>query len=90
MISAIHLRVTGKVQGVFFRAKTRQMATELELTGWVKNTDDGAVGIHAEGSKKSLEQFAAWCHHGPPAARVESVKIQNAKPGGYSSFEITS
>ena len=85
---ACHLLITGLVQGVFFRASTEQKAKESGLTGWVRNTDDGAVEVHAEGPENVLNEFIEWCKKGPPKARVDSVKMTKTKPEHFSSFEI--
>jgi acylphosphatase len=66
--------VTGKVQGVFFRASTREQALRLELTGYAKNLADGRVEVVASGSAEALAELDAWLYHGPPSARVESVQ----------------
>ncbi len=76
----VHLYVSGIVQGVFFRAHTTRIARALGLTGWVRNLDDGRVEIKAQGARKSIDEFIAWCRHGPPAASVESVDIAWIKP----------
>lgn len=77
---AKHILVKGKVQGVFFRKNTRQFAAELNITGWVKNTDDGHVEIFAQASEDILEQLILWCKQGPPKADVEEVEIKDARP----------
>ena len=69
----INLIVTGKVQGVFYRASTLEMAQRLSLMGWVRNLPEGAVEIVAEGSAHALEELMRWCRHGPPEAKVDDV-----------------
>lgn len=66
--------VAGKVQGVFFRAATRERALRLGIAGYAKNLADGRVEVIASGSVEALTELDAWLQHGPPAARVESVK----------------
>lgn len=66
--------VSGKVQGVFFRASTRERALRLGITGHVRNLDDGSVEVVASGGETAVMELDAWLHHGPPAARVESVR----------------
>lgn len=68
--------ISGIVQGVFFRAHAQKTATELTLTGWVRNTSDGMVEAVAEGDEKPLEKFISWCRKGPPSARVDSVAVE--------------
>jgi len=70
----LHLVVSGRVQGVFFRGATVDEARSLGLTGWVRNRPDGRVEIVAEGRRASLEMLLAWAHRGPPAARVDQVE----------------
>lgn len=65
--------VTGRVQGVGFRASTAAWARENRLTGWVRNTADGAVELEAQGQDAAVEALLAWCADGPPAARVTAV-----------------
>lgn len=66
--------VTGRVQGVFFRASTREFALQLGVTGSARNLVDGSVEVIASGSPQALDELDAWLHHGPPVARVESVR----------------
>jgi acylphosphatase len=66
--------VTGRVQGVFFRASTRDFALQLGLAGYARNLADGGVEVVASGDGEALAALYAWLHHGPPAARVESVR----------------
>lgn len=66
--------VTGRVQGVFFRASTRERALQLGLAGYAKNCSDGSVEVVASGDQRALDAFDAWLHHGPPAAKVEQVR----------------
>ena len=72
--------VTGRVQGVGFRAATQRQARTLGLTGWVRNRNDGCVEGAAFGPRAQLDQFIAWLHDGPPVARVESVWSADAEP----------
>ena len=69
----LHLRIEGKVQGVFFRSNTVDCARALGLVGWVRNLNDGSVELVAEGSKRQLEALEKWCHRGPPAAKVSGT-----------------
>jgi acylphosphatase len=86
--AAVHLIVQGRVQGVFYRAKTLKTAVNLELTGWVKNCDDGSVEIHAEGSKAKLEELIEWCHRGPALAKVSNVDLNWVEAEDLRSFDI--
>ena len=89
MSERIHMIVSGRVQGVYFRAHTREKALTLGLTGWVRNLPDGKVEVVAEGDKSGLEELAAWCRQGPPAACVVSVDLSREEPeGGLEPFSI--
>lgn len=70
------LRVTGLVQGVWFRQSTVDQARRLGLAGWVRNAGDGSVEAEAEGERGRVEQLVRWCRRGPPAARVEGVEVE--------------
>jgi acylphosphatase len=69
------LRITGRVQGVAFRASTVTVAQALGLAGWVANRADGSVEAVAEGAEAEVAAFIQWCHRGPPAARVDHVEV---------------
>ncbi len=85
---SVHLIARGRVQGVWFRAGTREQALQLGLCGWAKNCPDGTVEIHAEGEKEPLEQFINWCRKGTPSAEVSDLDIEWVDPKGLNSFEI--
>ena len=67
--------VSGRVQGVFFRARTLEKARDLALTGSVRNLPDGRVRIEACGTAEALDGLIAWCRKGPPMAQVETVEL---------------
>ena len=73
-MSAARFIVSGKVQGVFFRASAREEALRLGLRGWAKNLPDGRVEVIAAGDGAALEDLAAWLREGPPMARVEDLE----------------
>lgn len=77
----VHLRITGKVQGVFFRESTKTKARELGVDGWVRNLPDGSVEALAQGHEASVAALIDWCRRGPPAARVADVSVED-KPVG--------
>ncbi|MFN8179969.1 MAG: acylphosphatase [bacterium] len=83
------IRVTGLVQGVFFRASTQRAAEELGVSGTVRNEPDGSVFIEVEGPDDALERFVAWCRRGPSRARVERVAVSEGKLRGYAGFAVT-
>ncbi len=84
----IHLLIKGKVQGVFYRATAKEVAEELGLTGWVKNTKDGDVEIVATGDKDQLDQFAIWCKKGPSKAIVNEVQMTPQEDQVFDAFKI--
>jgi acylphosphatase len=79
--------ISGRVQGVFFRAEARQRARSLGLAGWVQNRADGAVEAAFEGPKEAVESMLRWCNHGPAAARVDAVDVMWEPPVGDEGFE---
>jgi acylphosphatase len=82
--------VTGRVQGVAFRAATVAEARRLALSGWVRNREDGAVEALAEGDRAGVEALVAWCRRGPPLARVSGVRVDWEEPrGDLDAFDIT-
>lgn len=68
-------RVTGRVQGVGFRATTVAVARRLDLAGWVRNLIQGDVELEAEGKPEALEELVVFLHHGPRGARVDNVQV---------------
>jgi acylphosphatase len=77
-ITTKHIVVKGKVQGVFFRKHTQQKAEELNITGWVRNTNNGDVEILAQGAEDAVAQFIQWCKDGSPKAEVSKVEVDHA------------
>lgn len=75
MLIRKRLRITGRVQGVAFRASAVTTAQVLGLAGWVANRADGSVETVAEGDEVGIAAFIRWCHQGPPAARVDHVEV---------------
>jgi len=85
----VELRVTGRVQGVFYRVSTRQEGMRLALTGWVRNLEDGSVEVVAEGPRSDLESLVKWCRQGPPQASVTEVRAQWSEASGeFTGFEV--
>lgn len=70
----IHLRITGRVQGVGFRDALRQQARRLGTNGWVRNRRDGSVEALVQGPREAVEALVAWSRRGPPAARVDELR----------------
>ncbi len=82
--------VSGRVQGVFFRASTAAMARQLGVTGHARNLDDGRVEVLAVGSEDAVGELLAWLREGPPQARVDDVQIEEAgvpqtPPAGFTA-----
>jgi acylphosphatase len=85
----LHALVEGQVQGVFFRASTRDVAQRLGVSGYVRNLWDGRVEIMAEGDETALQQLLAWARQGPPHAHVSNVESgwQEAT-GEFNGFSV--
>ncbi len=84
-----HVIVHGFVQGVFFRASTKDEAVRLGVSGWVRNRPEGTVEAMFEGEKRKVEEIVGWCHKGPFGARVTKVDIEWEPYKGESGhFEI--
>ena len=82
------LRVRGAVQGVGYRAGCHRRATDLGLSGWVRNNPDGSVLVEAEGTVQGLTELQLWCEKGPSAAQVSAVTSSRIPPTGEDWFEI--
>jgi acylphosphatase len=85
---ARRVRVTGRVQGVFFRAWTRDEAQSLGVTGWVRNCSDGSVEAQLEGDPEAIDELLDLIREGPPDARVDNLSVEEADPEGLGSFEV--
>lgn len=84
-----HLRVRGRVQGVFFRASTERQAERRGVAGWVRNAPDGTLEVWLEGGRDDVEAVERWIRGGgPPAARVQAVDVLEAEPAGHERFEV--
>jgi acylphosphatase len=80
--------VSGRVQGVSYRASTAAKATQLGLVGWVRNDDDGTVELEAEGEDDQIAALVAWCHDGPPHAVVSRVAVEELALSGGDRFDV--
>lgn len=85
---AVELVVSGRVQGVYYRATAREVAGQLGVAGWVRNRGDGAVAVRAEGQRDAVDRFIEWSRQGPPAARVDEVEISEVTPQGDAGFDV--
>ena len=83
-----HVFVSGRVQGVYYRATTRDTARERGVDGWVRNLDDGRVEAVFEGTEAAVESMIEWCHTGSPNARVDDVSVEYGDPDGVEGFDI--
>lgn len=86
---SLHCFVSGKVQGVWFRANTKQEAEKLGLRGWVRNLDDGRVEVMISGPRNKVEQLRAWLHKGPAHADVTDVCVNVLSHQEFDGFNIT-
>jgi acylphosphatase len=87
-MSSARFRVSGKVQGVFFRASARNEALRLGLHGHARNLSDGSVEVIAEGSDEALQELEQWLRKGPPAARVDEVVRSRHDGDVQSGFSV--
>ncbi len=79
--------ITGRVQGVWFRAGTQKTARKMDITGWAKNLPNRSVQVLACGSEENIERFAAWLKKGPAFAKVKSITEEQIPPQEFSDFE---
>ena len=85
----VHIFVNGRVQGVFFRQATKVIAIKNNVTGWVRNLDDGRVEILIEGDDRCIDSVIAWCGCGPANSRVDDIQINNENYlGSFEDFEV--
>jgi acylphosphatase len=88
MTAHYKIKVTGRVQGVWFRKYTQEVARTYGVTGFVANAPDGSVVLEAEGSREALEKLLDWLWRGSPLSKVEEVTQQEGKRVGFTDFEI--
>jgi acylphosphatase len=84
----INIRITGKVQGVSFRATTKAVADQMGVRGIIRNEKDGSVYIEAEGDDVLLEVFLEWCHEGSDRSKIENVDVVPGELKNYQNFEV--
>tara|TARA_Y100001935_G_C17252446_1_gene481774 strand:- start:912 stop:1190 length:279 start_codon:yes stop_codon:yes gene_type:complete len=85
----IHIFVTGRVQGVFFRQSTKVMAIKNNVKGWVRNLDDGRVEIVAQGEIQDIDNLAHWCKTGPANSRVDEFELSEENISDeFETFEV--
>ncbi|MFB6282508.1 MAG: acylphosphatase [Halobacteria archaeon] len=83
-----HVWISGKVQGVYYRANTRDEARSRDVNGWVKNLPDGRVEAVFEGEEDTVKEMIEWCHEGSDRANVKEVEVDEGDPTGLDGFEI--
>ncbi|MCB0428541.1 MAG: acylphosphatase [Flavobacteriales bacterium] len=89
MYKHLHIKVKGKVQGVYYRKSAQEAAQRFGIRGYVRNESDGDVRIEAEGDDMQLDQFVTWCRKGPERAEVGRLEIsEDPRVRNFSSFEI--
>ena len=84
----VHVRVRGRVQGVFFRASCAEEARRLGLAGWIRNVRDGDVEAVFEGDDAAVDAIVRWCATGPPQARVDRVDVDPQPTTGETGFRV--
>lgn len=85
----VHLYVSGRVQGVFYRSNTQRKALELGLKGWVRNLPDGRVEAVVEGEENEVDRLIRWCEKGPPRAVVANLDVKRGPATGeFETFRV--
>lgn len=84
----VHVFISGRVQGVWFRSSTKKVASELGVSGWVRNLTDGRVEAVFEGDDEKVSKCLEWCREGPPGAVVTDVEVIDEVPEGERDFKI--
>ncbi|RPI31149.1 MAG: protein-L-isoaspartate(D-aspartate) O-methyltransferase, partial [Actinomycetota bacterium] len=86
---AVKICISGRVQGVYYRASTQREARRLGVAGYAKNLRDGSVEVWAQGDAAAVDALVAWCHGGPPRAEVERLEVEDVGPDpGMDTFEV--
>jgi acylphosphatase len=85
-LRSVHVRISGRVQRVWFRGWTLKTATSLNLSGWVRNRRDGTLEAVFEGEHDAVERMLSLCHDGPPHAKVTSIEVGEETPANLSGF----
>lgn len=85
----LNITVSGRVQGVFFRASSREQAQLLGINGFVRNQPDGSVYLEAEGDDEAMAKMLAWLEQGPPAARVDNLAVEESEVENLEGFVVS-
>jgi acylphosphatase len=88
-VRRVRVLVSGRVQGVFYRASCAERARELGLAGWIRNTPAGGVEAAFEGTEAAVDEIVAWCRRGPSGARVDRIDVEDEDVVGETGFRIT-
>ena len=89
MVRHFNILVSGKVQGVFFRASTKDQAVLFGIKGFVRNESNGNVYIEAEAEENQLNEFLKWCGRGPSRARVDNLNVEEGSLKNFTHFEVS-
>lgn len=84
----VRVKISGRVQGVFFRASCARLADDLGLSGWVRNLPEGDLEAVFQGPDPAVERILAWCREGPRQARVDAVDVRPEPPLGQTGFLV--
>jgi len=87
-MKTLKIIVSGRVQGVFYRASTKAVADQIGIKGIIKNLPDGTVYVEAEGNESLMEDFVDWCKYGPDDARVDDISIEEIELKNYRNFNV--
>ncbi len=87
-MKSLKIIVSGRVQGVFYRASTKAVADQMGVKGIIKNQMDGSVYLEAEGDENVMDDFIDWCKYGPDDARVDDVLIEEIEAKNYRNFDV--
>ncbi len=87
-MQTVHLLISGKVQGVFFRAQASHVAERYKIKGWIKNTNDEKVEALITGEVANVDEFVKWCKTGPEEAKVENVSISQMPETKFDNYYV--
>ena len=87
-MKTVHIKVSGKVQGVFFRATAKEVAKHLSISGWIKNTDEGNVEALVTGENEPINKFIQWCNKGPEEAHVLNIIVTDRPLQSFENFKV--
>ena len=88
-MKTVHLLISGKVQGVFFRAQAKHVAERYNIKGWIKNTQDAKVEALITGETANVDEFIKWCKTGPEEAKVDNISISPMPETKFDKFQVS-